>query len=149
MGWFYSRLYTVLQAHSAVVLAGYFIGGLIFGLACRAIVKSKGYPEDSCNRNTIGGFFLWWIWLIVCTCKHRGRPIRYSGADVVTLSGTSDARFWVLLLSGGAILLIGCALLFKTWWGLTVAIAGLAWWIVMYVTTGGKQPKAPAQKEIN
>ncbi|WP_294856176.1 hypothetical protein [uncultured Oscillibacter sp.] len=136
MGSFYSRLFTILQTHIVAVLGGYFIGGLIFGLACRTVVKNKGHSNDSCIRNAIGGFFLWWIWLIVCACKPDARPIRYSGTDVVRLDGTSDTRFWGMLLSGGAILLIGCALLFKTWWGLAVAATGLVWWITMYATAG-------------
>ncbi|MEA4993882.1 MAG: hypothetical protein VB060_08645 [Oscillibacter sp.] len=136
MGSFFSGLYTILQAYIVAVLVGYLVGGLIFGFACRAIVKSKGYPKESCTRNAIGGFFLWWIWLIVCACKPDARPIRYSGADVVRLDDTSDAHFWGLLLSGGAILLIGCALLFKTWWGLAVAATGLVWWTTMYAATG-------------
>lgn len=133
---FYSGLYTILQAYIIAVLVGYFVGGLLFGFACRTIVKNKGYPNDSCVRNAIGGFFLWWIWLIVCVCKPDARPIHYSGADVVRLDGMSDTRFWGFLLSGGAILLLGCALLFKTWWGLAVASIGLVWWIAMYATTG-------------
>ncbi|WP_294854701.1 hypothetical protein [uncultured Oscillibacter sp.] len=137
---FYSNLYAILQGYVIAVLIGYLVGGLIFGFACRSIVKNKGYSKDSCTRNAIGGFFLWWIWIIVCACKPDAKPIRYEGADVITPAGTSDARFWGFLLSGGVILLAGCALLFKTWWGLAVAISGLAWWIVMYATAGsGKQ----------
>lgn len=51
---------------------GYIVGGLVgcivFGLICRAIVKSKGY-EGSDNHGFAWGFWLGIIGLIVCACK--------------------------------------------------------------------------------
>ena len=49
-------------------LIGAVIGGIIFGFICKAVVKSKGYP-DELNKGFWWGFFLGWIGLIVCAVK--------------------------------------------------------------------------------
>ena len=42
--------------------------GIVCGIACRSIVKSKGYP-DQLNHGFLWGFFLGIIGIIVCVCK--------------------------------------------------------------------------------
>lgn len=44
------------------------ISAVGFGIACRAIVKGKGYPPEM-NRGFLWGFFLGLIGLIVCAVK--------------------------------------------------------------------------------
>lgn len=61
---------------STAYMSGYLIGylfgviifGVIWGLVSRAVVKSKGYP-DELNKGFLWGFFLGWIGLIVCAVK--------------------------------------------------------------------------------
>lgn len=42
---------------------------LACGVVCYFIMKSKGYPNDSCLLHGVGGFLLGFIWLIVDICK--------------------------------------------------------------------------------
>lgn len=67
---------TVLSAYdtgyAAEYVIGYLIGvvifGLIWGFVCKAVVRSKGYPDEM-NKGFWWGFFLGWIGLIVCAVK--------------------------------------------------------------------------------
>lgn len=49
-------------------IVSWIIFGVIWGFACRAIVKGKGYP-DAYNHGFAWGFWLGLIGLIVCACK--------------------------------------------------------------------------------
>ena len=42
---------------------------LLCGVLCYFIMKSKGYPNDTCLMNGVGGVLLGFIWLIVVLCK--------------------------------------------------------------------------------
>ena len=42
---------------------------LLCSVICYQIMKSKGYPNDTCLKHGIGGFFLGLIWVIVDLCK--------------------------------------------------------------------------------
>lgn len=42
---------------------------LLCGVICYFIMKSKGYPNNECLGNGIGGFVGGFIWLIVCLVR--------------------------------------------------------------------------------
>ena len=42
---------------------------LLCSVVCYFIMKSKGYPNNTCLKHGIGGFFLGLIWVIVVLCK--------------------------------------------------------------------------------
>ena len=42
---------------------------LLCSIICYQILKSKGYPNDTCLNNGIIGFFLGIIWVVVVLCK--------------------------------------------------------------------------------
>lgn len=42
---------------------------LLCGVLCYFIMKSKGYPNDTCLMNGVGGVLLGFIWLVVVLCK--------------------------------------------------------------------------------
>ena len=42
---------------------------LICGVLCFFITKNKGYPDNECYGNAVGGFLGGIIWLIVVLCK--------------------------------------------------------------------------------
>ena len=52
---------------------------LLCGVLCYFIMKSKGYPNNTCLKHGIGGFLLGFIWLIVVLVKKD-----YSGNDRLT-----------------------------------------------------------------
>lgn len=39
------------------------------GVVCYGVMKSKGYPNNECLANGVGGFVGGFIWLIVCLVK--------------------------------------------------------------------------------
>lgn len=39
------------------------------GVICYGVMKSKGYPNNECLANGVGGFVGGFIWLIVCLVK--------------------------------------------------------------------------------
>lgn len=135
---FYSSFMSIIQLYLIFVLIGYFFVGCVFAFACRTILKNKGYPHDICVHNAIGGFFLCAIWLIVCICKPDCPNRAYAeptGSNFFEAS-SSDQLFWFLFSLGLMLVVIGCALLFETWWGLAMAISGIIVWIVQYAISG-------------
>lgn len=39
------------------------------GVICYGVMKSKGYPNNECLGNGVGGFVGGFVWLIVCLVK--------------------------------------------------------------------------------
>ena len=65
----------------AVIAALGFASAIGFGIACRSIVRSKGYPDEM-NHGFLWGFFLGLIGLVVCAVKQpffNGQPPFYNG----------------------------------------------------------------------
>ena len=55
---------------------------LLCSVICYAIMKSKGYPNDVCLKNGIGGFFLGLIWVVVVLCKGQcPTPANYNSNE--------------------------------------------------------------------
>ena len=55
---------------------------LLCSVICYAIMKSKGYPNDVCLKNGIGGVFLGLIWVVVVLCKGQcPTPTTYSSNE--------------------------------------------------------------------
>lgn len=53
-----------------------------------------------------------------------------------TFGVSSGKPFWVVFILALALLIFGCLLLLKTWWGLAMAVSGIIVWIVQYATIG-------------
>ena len=77
---------------------------LLCSVLCYQIMKSKGYPNDTCISHGIGGFFLGFIWLIVVLCKSNFVPSQ--GDANLSIGGQSVAdelRKYKELLDDGVI----------------------------------------------
>jgi len=86
------------------------------GVVCYFIVKSKGYPNDSCLKHGVLGFFLGFIWIIVVLTKkenpdqigdvHRqppDAPQGYSAPQSNSTSAIEELRRLFELKQSGAI----------------------------------------------
>ena len=71
---------------------------LLCGVLCYFIMKSKGYPNNTCLKHGIGGFLLGFIWLIVVLVK---KDYRRSGND--RLTNIEILEKLAILRSNGAI----------------------------------------------
>jgi len=138
---FYGEMMNIMQAYIVAMVVVYFILGCIFAFACRTIVKNKGYSDDSCFRNAIGGFFLGMIWVIVCACKpacnNGGYPQSRESSTEFFTAHPSDRAFWVIFSTGLMLVVIGSgvAIVASAWW-LIMAAVGIVIWVMQYATAG-------------
>lgn len=131
----------LLQSFIQSYLRGMIIGGLIWGaifaFACYKIVKNKGYPEDSCIGNAIGGFCLSWIWLIVVLCKPNAsveiRDGNIGRSESTASTGVSQPVFIAVLLTALAVSIAGLFVMIKfSWWGLALVGVGFVIFAILY-----------------
>lgn len=127
----YMRAYLIASFIVVLLLCAF------FAFACYKIVKNKGYEDDSCFGNAIGGFLLTWIWLIIVLCKPNTnaeirkesirRPEKENSAVV------SQPVFIISLLVAILLSIAGLVVFFKfSWWGLAIVGAGLIIFAVLY-----------------
>lgn len=129
-------IYQYARAYLIGVAVGWIIIGLIFAFACYKIVQGKGYPEETCFYNAIGGFFLTLIWLIVVVCKQNA-PVEAQTSDRrsdgVVSAGISQPAFIAILTLAMAICVAGLFVLLKySWWGLAIVGVGLVIFAILY-----------------
>ena len=129
-------IYQYVRAYLIGAIIGLLIAEAIFAFACYKIVQGKGYPEETCFYNAIGGFFLSWIWLIVVICKQNA-PAEAQMSDrcsngVVSV-GISQPAFIATLTLALAICVAGLFVLLKySWWGLAIVGVGLVIFAILY-----------------
>ena len=133
----YMLLKTFIQLYLRGAIIGGLIWGAIFAFACYKIVKNKGYPEDSCVGNAIGGFCLSWIWMIVVLCKPNAsaemREESNGRAESTVSIGVSQPVFIAVLLTALAVSAAGVFVLVKfSWWGLAIVGVGLVIFAILH-----------------
>lgn len=140
---FYDSIYNsfmgTMRVYFAVMLVVYFVMGCIFAFACRSIVKGKGYPDETCFHNAIGGFFLGMIWVIVCACKPVCSDNWWRNEDNSNFfsAPSSEQVFWIVFSAGLMMVTIGSAIaVVISLWGLVLSATGIVLWIVQYTTIG-------------
>lgn len=73
----------------------------------------------------------------------------YSGAGGAS-NNSPEKPFWTMFILALVLFISGCLILLKTWVGLAVSAAGVALWIVQYITSGSSRnatAKVPAGNE--
>ena len=133
---FFQILYEYARAYLIGAIIGLLITSVIFAFACYKIVQGKGYPEETCFYNAIGGFFLNLIWLIVVICKQNAPAEAQMSdrcSDGVASIGISQPAFIAVLVLGLAICAAGLLVLLKySWWGLAIVGVDLAILAILY-----------------
>ena len=132
----FQTLYQYVRAYLVGVTFGWVVIGAIFAFACYKIVRGKGYDEEDCFYNAVGGFFLNWIWLIVVICKQNA-PVEAQmsdrRSDGVVSAGISQSAFIAILTLALAICVAGLFVLLKySWWGLAIVGVGLVIFAILY-----------------
>ena len=132
----WNLIYQYVRAYLIGVAVGWIIIGLIFAFACYKIVQGKGYPEETCFYNAIGGFFLTLIWLIVVVCKQNApaeaqmSDRRSDGVVSVGISQPAFIAVFVLALDSCA---SGLFVLLKySCRGLAIVGVGLVIFTILY-----------------
>ena len=129
-------IYQYVRAYLIGAIIGLLIAEAIFAFACYKIVQGKGYPEETCFYNAIGGFFLSWIWLIVVICKQNApaeAQMSDRRADGAVSTGISQPAFIATLTLALAICVAGLFVLLKfSWWGLAIVGVGLVIFAILY-----------------
>ena len=132
----WNLIYQYVRAYLIGVAVGWIIIGLIFAFACYKIVQGKGYPEETCFYNAIGGFFLTLIWLIVVVCKQNApaeAQMSDRRSDGVVSVGISQPAFIATLTLALAICVAGLFVLLKySWWGLAIVGVGIVIFAILY-----------------
>ena len=132
----WNLIYQYVRAYLIGVAVGWIIIGLIFAFACYKIVQGKGYPEETCFYNAIGGFFLTLIWLIVVVCKQNApaeAQMSDRRSDGVVSAGISQSAFIAILTLALATCVAGLFVLLKySWWGLAIVGVGLVIFGILY-----------------
>ena len=129
-------IYQYVRAYLIGAIIGLLITQVLFAFACYKIVQGKGYPEETCFYNAIGGFFLTLIWLIVVACKQNApaesqMSDRHSDGTVST--GISQPAFITVLVLALAICAAGLFVMLKfSWWGLALVGVGLGIFAILY-----------------
>lgn len=135
---FFQILYEYARAYLIGAIIGLLITSVIFAFACYKIVQGKGYPEETCFYNAIGGFFLSWIWLIVVICKPTicavgGQELRREDAPRVDYGGMSLGAFlasttFAIALSAAGIV----TMMLWSWRGLALVGVGVGILTIIY-----------------
>lgn len=132
----FQTLYQYVRAYLIGAIIGLLIAEAIFAFACYKIVQGKGYPEETCFYNAIGGFFLSWIWLIVVICKQNApaeAQMSDRRADGAVSTGISQPAFIGVLALAMAVCAAGLFVLLKfSWWGLAIVGVGLVIFAILY-----------------
>ena len=132
----WNLIYQYVRAYLIGVAVGWIIIGLIFAFVCYKIVQGKGYSEETCFYNAIGGFFLTLIWLIVVVCKQNApaeAQMSDRRSDGVVSVGISQPAFIATLTLALAICVAGLFVLLKfSWWGLAIVGVGLVIFAMLY-----------------
>ena len=132
----FQTLYQYVRAYLIGAIIGLLIAEAIFAFACYKIVQGKGYPEETCFYNAIGGFFLSWIWLIVVICKQNApaeAQMSDRRADGAVSTGISQPAFTAVLALALAVCAAGLFVLLKfSWWGLAIVGVGLVVFAILY-----------------
>ena len=70
---------------------------LLCSVICYQIMKSKGYPNDTCLKHGIGGFFLGLIWVIVDLCKesYAAQQVQVAQQPVLQITQCRCLSSWV------------------------------------------------------
>ena len=132
----FQTLCQYVRAYLIGVTFGWIVIGAIFAFACYKIVQGKGYDEETCFYNAVGGFFLSWIWLIVVICKQNA-PVEAQTSDGrsdgVVSAGISQPAFIAVLALALAVCAAGLFVLLKfSWWGLAIVGVGLVIFGILY-----------------
>ena len=129
-------LYQYIRAYLVGAIIGSLITSAVFAFACYKIVQGKGYPEETCFYNAIGGFFLTLIWLIVVACKQNApAEVQMSDrrTDGAVSTGISQPAFIAVLVLALAVCATGLFVLLKfSWWGLAIVGVGLVIFAILY-----------------
>ena len=129
-------LYQYIRAYLVGATIGLLITSVIFAFACYKIVQGKGYSEEACFYNAIGGFFLTLIWLIVVVCKQNASTdVQMSDrrANETASTGISQPAFMAVLALALAVCAAGLLVLLKfSWWGLAIVGVGLVIFAILH-----------------
>lgn len=129
-------IYQYVRAYLIGAIIGSLIIAIIFAFACYRTVQTKGYPEETCFHNAIGGFFLGIIWMLVVACKPMAaveEQERVSRAENVNYGGIPFPAFLITMIAAFAFSFIGLFVMIKfSWWGLAIVGVGLVIFTILY-----------------
>lgn len=132
----WNLIYQYVRAYLIGAIIGSLIIGIIFAFACYRTVQTKGYPEETCFHNAIGGFFLGIIWMLVVACKPMAAVAeqeRISQTENVNYGGMSFPAFLITMIAAFAFSFIGLFVMIKfSWWGLALTGVGLGIFAILY-----------------